>query len=132
MLITSNNWLIGGLFIATASFSLSAKSLVSSEKLPIRDNVGFLLLPLWVHSICIRYFDFKRDPNAWTLSLDIKLISVVYSVSKLQLPMLAFSFWQIEAFVQAWCIWRKGLVFVATLLLPSLGSFSLGMMVKKE
>ncbi|TYJ10798.1 hypothetical protein E1A91_A11G232900v1 [Gossypium mustelinum] len=51
----------------------------SSERVSIRDNVGFLLLPLWVHSICIGYFDFERDPNAWMLSLDIELISVIYS-----------------------------------------------------
>ncbi|MBA0772236.1 hypothetical protein Gotri_007649 [Gossypium trilobum] len=49
------------------------------------------------------------------LSFDIELIFVVVTFS-----------------MQAWCIWRKGPVFVATLLLPSWGSFSLGMMVKKE
>ncbi|KAG8484018.1 hypothetical protein CXB51_023249 [Gossypium anomalum] len=95
----------------------------SSERVSIRDNVGFLLLPLWVHSICIGYFDFERDPNAWMLSLDIELISVVYSA--LFGNVVTFS-------VQAWCIWHKGSVFVATLLLPSWGSFSLGIMVKKE
>ncbi|KAB2051325.1 hypothetical protein ES319_A12G048400v1 [Gossypium barbadense] len=57
------------------------------------------------------------------LSLDIELIFVVYSA--LFGNMVTFS-------VQAWYIWRKGPIFVATLLLPSWGSFSLGMMVKKE
>ncbi|PPD75095.1 hypothetical protein GOBAR_DD27982 [Gossypium barbadense] len=47
-------------------------------RVSIGDNVGFLLLPLWVHSICIGYFDFKRDPNALMLSLDIELNSMVY------------------------------------------------------
>ncbi|MBA0842948.1 hypothetical protein Goarm_000180, partial [Gossypium armourianum] len=75
-----------------------------SERVSIGDNVGFLLLPLWVHSICIGYFDFERDPNALMLSLDIELNSMVYSAL----------FGNVVRFgVQTWCIWRKGLVFVA-------------------
>ncbi|MBA0552154.1 hypothetical protein Golob_022992, partial [Gossypium lobatum] len=30
-----------------------------SERVSIRDNVGFLLLPLWVHLICIGYFSLR-------------------------------------------------------------------------
>ncbi|MBA0815478.1 hypothetical protein Gohar_000247, partial [Gossypium harknessii] len=77
---------------------------ISSERVSIGDNVGFLLLPLWVHSICIGYFDFKRDPNALMLSLDIELNSMVYSAL----------FGNVVRFgVQTWCIWHTGLVFVA-------------------
>ncbi|KAA3454977.1 WAT1-related protein [Gossypium australe] len=48
---------------------------------------------------------FERDPNAWMLSPDIELISVVYSAL----------FGNVVTFgVQAWCIRRKGPVFVAT------------------
>ncbi|TYI02034.1 hypothetical protein ES332_A11G242800v1 [Gossypium tomentosum] len=61
------------------AFTFLLAVIFSSERVSIRDNVGFLLLPLWVHSICIGYFDFERDPNAWMLSLDIELISVIYS-----------------------------------------------------
>ncbi|MBA0873795.1 hypothetical protein Goshw_007159, partial [Gossypium schwendimanii] len=45
-----------------------------------------------------------RDPNALMLSLDIELNSMVYSAL----------FGNVVTFgVQTWCIWRKGLVFVA-------------------
>ncbi|MBA0817691.1 hypothetical protein Gohar_019404 [Gossypium harknessii] len=77
---------------------------------------------------------FERDPKAWMLSPDIELISVVYSA--LFGNVVTFS-------VQAWCIRRKGSIFmamfnplsifVATLYIAAfLGFIFLGMMVKKE
>ncbi|MBA0817692.1 hypothetical protein Gohar_019404, partial [Gossypium harknessii] len=47
---------------------------------------------------------FERDPKAWMLSPDIELISVVYSA--LFGNVVTFS-------VQAWCIRRKGSIFMA-------------------
>ncbi|MBA0789652.1 hypothetical protein Gotri_025615, partial [Gossypium trilobum] len=47
----------------------------------------------------------ERDPNAWMLSHDIELISIVYSA--LVGNVVTFG-------VQAWCIRRKWSVFVAT------------------
>ncbi|KAK8600080.1 hypothetical protein V6N12_049939 [Hibiscus sabdariffa] len=76
---TSNNWIIGGLFIATACFSLSANIIGQAAIL-------------------------KGNPNAWKLSPDIELVSVVYSA--LFGGVATFS-------VMAWCIQRKGPVFVA-------------------
>ncbi|KAK8709068.1 hypothetical protein V6N13_060099 [Hibiscus sabdariffa] len=66
---TSNNWIIGGLFIATACFSLSA---------------NIIGQPVWDHSVCIVALIAERNPNAWKLSPDIELVSVVYSVKKVQ------------------------------------------------
>ncbi|PPS01500.1 hypothetical protein GOBAR_AA19152 [Gossypium barbadense] len=107
MLTTSNNWLIGGLFIATASLSLSANIVGQAAVLKGYPSeitlVSFYCLFGTIQSALVTLI-FERDPNAWMLSPDIELISVVYSAL----------FGNVVTFgVQAWCIRRKGPVFVA-------------------
>ncbi|KAA3474349.1 hypothetical protein EPI10_024645 [Gossypium australe] len=82
----------------------------SSKRVSIEDNIRFLLLPLWVHSICIGYFDFERTPNAEMLSPDIELIIMVYSVSKLQLPIFVTETNFVSGF-----IWKCGNIQRATI-----------------
>ncbi|MBA0558606.1 hypothetical protein Golob_015618 [Gossypium lobatum] len=108
MLTTSNNWLIGGLFIATASLSLSANIVGQAAVLKGYPSeimlVSFYCLFGTIQSALVTLL-FERDPNAWMLSPDIELISVVYSAL----------FGNVVTFgVQAWCIRRKGPVFVAS------------------
>ncbi|XP_040956960.1 WAT1-related protein At5g40230 isoform X3 [Gossypium hirsutum] len=108
MLTTSNNWLIGGLFIATASLSLSANIVGQAAVLKGYPSeimlVSFYCLFGTIQSALVTLL-FERDPNAWMLSSDIELISVVYSAL----------FGNVVTFgVQAWCIRRKGPVFVAS------------------
>ncbi|PPR98836.1 hypothetical protein GOBAR_AA21839 [Gossypium barbadense] len=87
MLTISNNWLISGLFIATVCLSLSVK--IVGQAAVLKGYPSEITL--------VSFYCLFGDPNAWMLSLDIELISIVYSVGKLQLPMFALSFWQIEA-----------------------------------
>ncbi|GMI96393.1 Usually multiple acids move in and out Transporters 40 [Hibiscus trionum] len=104
---TSNNWIIGGLFLATAGFSLSASIIGQAAILKGYPSeitlVSFYCLFGTIQCALVALIA-ERNPNAWELSPDIELISVVYSAL----------FGSVVTFgVMAWCIQRKGPVFVA-------------------
>ncbi|CAI0398844.1 unnamed protein product [Linum tenue] len=79
--ITADSWVIGGLFIAMACLSMSIFNI-------------FQVVSLIA----------EKDPNAWKLQADIKLLSVIYSAV----------FGNVASYsVMSWCIQIKGPVFVA-------------------
>ncbi|KAE8717359.1 hypothetical protein F3Y22_tig00110050pilonHSYRG00085 [Hibiscus syriacus] len=107
LITTSNNWVIGGLFMATAGFSLSASIIGQAAILKGYPSeitmVSFYCLFGTIQCALVALVA-ERNPNAWKLSPDIELISVVYSAL----------FGSVATFgVMAWCIQRKGPVFVA-------------------
>ncbi|XVF09243.1 hypothetical protein REPUB_Repub07fG0075300 [Reevesia pubescens] len=107
MLTTTNNWIIGGLFVATACLSLSANIIGQAVILKGYPSeitlVSFYCLFGTIQCALVALIA-ERNPNAWKLSPDIELISVVYSA--LFGSAVTFA-------VVAWCIRRKGPVFVA-------------------
>ncbi|CAI0398773.1 unnamed protein product [Linum tenue] len=79
--LTADSWVIGGLFIAMACLSMSIFNI-------------FQVVSLIA----------EKDPNAWKLQADIKLLSVIYSAI----------FGNVASYsVMSWCIQIKGPVFVA-------------------
>ncbi|KAH7867268.1 hypothetical protein Vadar_031098 [Vaccinium darrowii] len=79
MLATESNWVLGGLFLAVACLCLALWNI--SQAAILKGN----------------------NPDAWKLSLDIELISVIYSAV----------FGSVVTYsVQTWCIYKKGPVFV--------------------
>ncbi|XVF54160.1 hypothetical protein PTKIN_Ptkin05aG0158600 [Pterospermum kingtungense] len=107
MLTTPNNWIIGGFFIATACLSLSANIIGQAAILKGYPSeitlITFYCLFGTIQCALVALIA-ERNPNAWKLSPDIELISVVYSA--LLGSVVTFG-------VIAWCIRRKGPVFVA-------------------
>lgn len=107
LLAESSNWVIGGLFFATASLSLAAWNITQaaivkgySSQLTV---VAFYCLFGTIQSAILSLI-VVRDPNAWKISPDIELVSIFYSA--IVGSVLTFS-------VLTWCIKRKGPVFVA-------------------
>ncbi|MBA0631465.1 hypothetical protein Godav_000338 [Gossypium davidsonii] len=76
--------------LSIAGYAIKSKQ--SSERVSIGDNVAMPFVNLKAAVL-------KGDLSALMLSLDIELISMVYSA--------------LFGNVITWCIWRKGLVFVA-------------------
>ncbi|XWS37380.1 hypothetical protein CRYUN_Cryun19dG0038000 [Craigia yunnanensis] len=107
ILTTPNNWIIGGLFVATACLCLSANIIGQAAILKGYPSeiilVSFYCLFGTIQCALVALIA-ERNPNAWKLMPDIELISVVYSAL----------FGSVVTFaVVAWCIRRKGPVFVA-------------------
>ncbi|XP_022775379.1 WAT1-related protein At3g28050-like [Durio zibethinus] len=107
ILTTPNNWIIGGLFIATACLSLLTNIIGQAVILKGYPSaitlVSFYCLFGTIQCGLVALIA-ERNPNAWKLSPDIELISVVY-------PAL---FGSVVTFSMiAWCIRWKGPVFVA-------------------
>ncbi|KAF3437078.1 hypothetical protein FNV43_RR19831 [Rhamnella rubrinervis] len=106
MLAITNNWVIGGFFLAIAYLS-SAVSIISqaaiikeypSEVTVVSFYCLFGTIQCAAFSLIV-----ERDPNAWRLTPDVELISVFYSGI---VGMVTF-------YVQMWCIQKKGPLFVA-------------------
>ncbi|EOY20648.1 hypothetical protein QUC31_006963 [Theobroma cacao] len=107
MLTTTNNWIIGGLFLATACLSLSTNIIGQAAILKGYPSeivlVSFYCFFGTIQCALVALVA-ERNTNAWKLSPDIELVSVVYSAL----------FGSVVTFaVLAWCIRRKGPVFVA-------------------
>lgn len=107
VLATPNSWIIGGFFIATACLSFSVNIIGQGAILKGYPSeitlITFYCLFGTIQCALVAVIA-ERNPNAWKLSPDIELISVVYSAL----------FGCVVTFgVLAWCIRRKGPVFVA-------------------
>ncbi|XWS60700.1 hypothetical protein CRYUN_Cryun07bG0058100 [Craigia yunnanensis] len=105
---TANNWIIGGLLIATACLSLSTTNIGQPAILKGYPSeitlVSFYCLFVFIQCTILALIAERNNLNAWKLSLEIELISVVYS---------AVIGSVVTNGVLAWCIRRKGPVFVA-------------------
>ncbi|KAL5987607.1 hypothetical protein ACLOJK_035357 [Asimina triloba] len=117
--LTKENWVIGGLFLATASLSLSVwnnlqTATVNSypaETTIVAFNCFFGTIQCLVVSLIA-----EKDADAWTLRPGIELVAIGYSHS-LILAVLASPqavFGSVVTYnVQTWCMHKKGPVFVA-------------------
>nr|KYP56277.1 Auxin-induced protein 5NG4 [Cajanus cajan] len=107
LLAETGNWVIGGLFFATASLSLAAWNITQAAILKGYSSqltiVAFYCLFGSIQSGILSLI-VVRDPNDWKISPDIELISIFYSA--IVGSVLTFS-------VLTWCIKRKGPVFVS-------------------
>ncbi|XP_057950712.1 WAT1-related protein At5g40240-like [Malania oleifera] len=104
---TANNWVVGGLFFATASLCLSIWNAFQASILKVYTSevtiVGFFCLFGTIQSAALSLIA-ERNLNSWKLRPDVELISVLYSGV----------FGSVTSFcVQTWCIHKKGPVFVA-------------------
>ncbi|KAH7866817.1 hypothetical protein Vadar_025415 [Vaccinium darrowii] len=108
MLATASNWILGGLFLAVACLSQAIRNVFQAAILKGYPSqltmVGFYCLFGTIQCTAITLFAERNNPDAWKLSLDIELISVIYSA------VLGCVF---TYSVQTWCIHKKGPVFVA-------------------
>ncbi|KAH7867382.1 hypothetical protein Vadar_032764 [Vaccinium darrowii] len=108
MLATKSNWILGGLFLVIACLSLSIWN--TSQAVILKGYpseltiVAFYCLFGTIQCTALSFFAERNNPNAWKLSPDIELISVIYSA------VLGSA---VTYSVQTWCIHKKGPVFVA-------------------
>ncbi|MED6188677.1 hypothetical protein PIB30_088109 [Stylosanthes scabra] len=111
MFSETTNWVIGALFLATASTSLAIWSIAQAAILKGYPSqltiVAFYCLFGTIQSAILSLI-VVRDPNAWKLKPDIELVSIFYSA--IFGSVVTFS-------VMTWCINRKGPVFV-TMFMP--------------
>ncbi|KAF8399296.1 hypothetical protein HHK36_015161 [Tetracentron sinense] len=106
-LTEANNWILGGLFLAIACLSVSIWNILQAatvkeypaEMIIVSFYCFFGTIQCLVVSLIA-----ERDPNAWTLSPDMQLISILYS---------AVFGGVLTPCVCTWCIRKKGPVFVA-------------------
>ncbi|KAI9175127.1 hypothetical protein LWI28_027786 [Acer negundo] len=107
LLVTTNNWVIGGILFATAGLSLSILNVSQAAILkgyPSEITMVSFYSFFGAIQCAILTLIAERKPNAWKLKPDIELISVIYSAV----------FGNVVTYsVLAWCIRRKGPVFVA-------------------
>ncbi|GLT70535.1 hypothetical protein SLA2020_426090 [Shorea laevis] len=107
MLTTTNSWVIGGLFLAAAGLCIAISIIAQAAILkgyPSKITLVFFYSFFGTIQSAIVAFIAERNPNAWKLTHDIDLIFVVYA---------AFIGSVVTVGVSAWCIHRKGPVFVA-------------------
>ncbi|KAK3035831.1 hypothetical protein RJ639_034647 [Escallonia herrerae] len=105
---STQNWIAGGLFLATASLSVSIWNTSQAAILKGYPSqmtiVAFYCLFGTIQCAVVSLIAEREHPNAWKLSHDIELISVIYSAV----------FGMVVTYsVQTWCIYKKGPVFVA-------------------
>ncbi|KAL3512907.1 hypothetical protein ACH5RR_025624 [Cinchona calisaya] len=108
VLATRNNWLVGGLFFAAASLSVSLWNISQAALLKGYPSeltvVAFYCLFGSIQCAAVSLIAERNNPNAWKLRPDIELVTVIYSAV----------FGSVMTFcVQTWCIRKKGPVFVA-------------------
>ncbi|KAK2663812.1 hypothetical protein Ddye_002386 [Dipteronia dyeriana] len=106
-LVTTNNWVIGGILFVTAGLSLSILNVSQAAILkgyPSEITMVSFYSFFGAIQCAILTLIAERKPNAWKLRPGIELISVIYSAV----------FGNVVTYsVLAWCIRRKGPVFVA-------------------
>lgn len=104
---TTNSWVIGGLFLVTADLCVSIfttfQAAILKEYPSEMAVVSFLCLFGTIQSSIVSLIA-EPNPNAWKLKPDIELISIIYSA--VVGSVVTFG-------VTAWCIHKKGPVFVA-------------------
>ncbi|KAH1201640.1 WAT1-related protein [Glycine max] len=107
LLAETNNWVIGGLVFAMASVSFAAwnitQAVIMKEYSYQSTIIAYYCLFGTIHSTILSLI-VVRDSNAWKISLDVDLICIFYSA--IAGSVVTFS-------VTAWCIKRKGPVFVS-------------------
>ncbi|XP_006580643.1 WAT1-related protein At5g40240-like [Glycine soja] len=107
LLAETSNWVIGGLFFATASISLAAWNITQAAILKGYSSqltiLAYYCLFGTIQSAILSLI-VVRDPNDWKISPDIDLIAVFYSA--VVGSVVTFS-------VNTWCIKKKGPVFVS-------------------
>lgn len=106
LLAETSNWVIGGLFLATASLSLAIWNIAQAEILggyPSQLTIVAFYCLFGTIQCTLLSLIVVKDPNAWNLSLDIELIAIIYS---------AIFGSAVNFSVLTWCIDRKGPVFV--------------------
>uniref|UniRef100_A0A2N9G642 WAT1-related protein n=1 Tax=Fagus sylvatica TaxID=28930 RepID=A0A2N9G642_FAGSY len=106
VLATTNNWILGGFFLAIASLSLAIWTTAQAAILKGYPSemtiVSFYCFFGTVQCAMVSLIA-ERDPNAWKLRPDIELVSIVYSAV----------FGSVVTFsVATWCIHKKGPLFV--------------------
>ncbi|KAL5186264.1 WAT1-related protein [Glycine soja] len=103
LLAETSNWVIGGLFFATASISLAAWNITQAAILKGYSSqltiLAYYCLFGTIQSAILSLI-VVRDPNDWKISPDIDLIAAVVG------SVVTFS-------VNTWCIKKKGPVFVS-------------------
>ncbi|KAL6997202.1 hypothetical protein U1Q18_007324 [Sarracenia purpurea var. burkii] len=107
-LATQSNWIVGGLFLAAASLSVSIWNTSQAAILKGYPSeltiVAFYCLFGTVQCAALSLIAERNNPNAWKLKPDIELISIIYSAV----------FGSVVTFsIITWCIRKKGPVFVA-------------------
>ncbi|KAJ4972756.1 hypothetical protein NE237_005930 [Protea cynaroides] len=105
--LTASNWVLGGLFLAAGSLSLSiwytlqAATLKKypAEMIVVSFNCFFGTIQCAIVALIL-----EKDPTAWTLKPDLEHLSIFYSsvIGSVVTPC-----------VMTWCIQQKGPVFVA-------------------
>ncbi|KAI4336109.1 hypothetical protein L6164_014678 [Bauhinia variegata] len=103
----TSNWVIGGLFLATASLSLAVWNTAQAAILkgyPSQSTIVAFYCLFGTIQCAILSLIVVRDPNAWRLKPDIELVAIFYSA--IFGSVVTFS-------VLTWCIHKKGPVFVA-------------------
>ncbi|KAG5097162.1 hypothetical protein JHK82_047016 [Glycine max] len=107
LLAETNNWVIGGLVFAMASVSFAAwnitQAVIMKEYSYQSTIIAYYCLFGTIQSTILSLI-VVRDSNAWKISLDVDLICIFYSA--IAGSVVTFS-------VTAWCIKRKGPVFVS-------------------
>ncbi|KAK6920744.1 EamA domain [Dillenia turbinata] len=107
VLEAEDNWIIGGLFLTAAGLSVSVYTILQAAVLKEYPSelslVAFCCIFGTLQSAVIALIA-ERNLNAWILRPDIELVSILYSA----LLGTVVTFWG-----QAWCINKKGPVFVA-------------------
>ncbi|KAF2282905.1 hypothetical protein GH714_043325 [Hevea brasiliensis] len=107
VLTAKNSWVIGGLFFATASLSLSVFTIFQAAILrgyPSEMTIVSFYCLFGTIQCAIVALIAEKNPNAWKLKPDIELVSVIYSAV----------FGNVVTYsVATWCIHKKGPVFVA-------------------
>ncbi|KAF7136527.1 hypothetical protein RHSIM_Rhsim08G0179900 [Rhododendron simsii] len=105
---TESDWILGGLFLAIAFLSTSIGYTFQAAILKRYPSelavVAFCCLFGTIQCTALSLFAERNNPSAWKFSLDIELLSVIYA---------AVFGSVINYSVRAWCIHKKGPVFVA-------------------
>ncbi|KAG4932702.1 hypothetical protein JHK87_046704 [Glycine soja] len=107
LLAATSNWVIGGLFFATASISPAAWNITQAAILK-GDSSQLTILAYYclfgtIQSAILSLI-VVRDPNEWKIRPDVELIAVFYSATVGSV--VTFS-------VNTWCIKKKGAVFIS-------------------
>ncbi|MCL7025313.1 hypothetical protein MKW94_027240 [Papaver nudicaule] len=105
--LTSNHWVLGGLFLAIASLSSSVWQIFQAatvkmypaEMIIVSFNSFFATIQCLAVSLIA-----ERNPNAWKLAPNLELVAIIYS---------AFFGSVVTPTIQTWCLHKKGPVFVA-------------------
>ncbi|XP_047317530.1 WAT1-related protein At3g28050-like [Impatiens glandulifera] len=109
VLATETNWVLGGLFLATASFCLSVWNASQAAILKGYPSgmtiVAFYCLFGAIQCSIVSLIAERNNPSAWKLSGEIEYISVIYS---------AVFGGVVTYCIMTWCIYKKGPIFVAS------------------